>query len=456
MAMLYISHPLPVADLEAWVRPEHRRYEKEPRQNNRSEADSRIFSRERDIAISALERYHVIGTVANPGKPRAYKLTNTFATSLRLALTGGGNHKSFGVPRNDKRERHVSIETLDDFARKQWEGVLSYMVGSTGINLSNERIKLSEGVTALLKGGELIATRGRQVEITQAGFAFLLEDVNAQVWAILMLYLKFSEAVSLKPCPEVVLKFSMKQLKMDQVDVLSFFFMLGSLELGQSYSKATLTPTQTQMLHDLGDYGLVFELYDSSLFYPTRLATTLTSDAGALRSSISTISSATADNSTNGFVVVETNYRIYAYTSSPLQIAILQLFTRLSTRYPNMISGKITRESIRRAVGMGITAEQIITFLNAHAHPEMRKDNPVLPPTVVDQIRLWQIEGERMKTTPGLLFKEFSTKAEYEDACRYADEVGVLEWRNDARWVFFVTRHEQVASYIRGKKDTGK
>ena len=240
---------------------------------------------------------------------------------------------------------------------------------------------------------------------------------------------------------------------MDIVDVLAFFFMLASLELGQSYSKATLTPTQTQMLHDLGDCGLIFEPPSSSLFYPTRLATTLTSDAGALRSSISSpFSSAIADNSTNGFVVIETNYRIYAYTSSPLQIAILQLFTRLHTRYPNMVAGKITRESIRRAVGMGITADQIITFLNAHAHPEMRKDNPVLPPTVVDQIRLWQIEGERMKTTPGFLFKEFPSKADYEDVCRYADEVGVLEWKSDARWLFFVTRHEQVASYLRAKK----
>lgn len=240
---------------------------------------------------------------------------------------------------------------------------------------------------------------------------------------------------------------------MNEVDVLAFFFMLGSLELGQSYSKATLTPTQIQMLHDLGDYGLVFELSDSSLFYPTRLATTLTSDAGALRSSVSSpLSSTTTGDNTTGFVVIETNYRIYAYTSSPLQIAILQLFTRLSTRYPNMVAGKITRESIRRAVGMGITAEQIITFLNAHAHPEMRKDNPVLPPTVVDQIRLWQIEGERMKTIPGYLFKEFATKADYEDTCRYADEVGVLEWKSDARWFFFVTRHEQVASYLRAKK----
>ena len=100
------------------------------------------------------------------------------------------------MPCEDPNERKVDIETLDEFARRQWEGVLGYMVGSTGVNLSREKVQLSEGVTALLQGGNLIATRGRHVEITQEGFAFLLEDVNAQVWAILMLYLESAEPVS--------------------------------------------------------------------------------------------------------------------------------------------------------------------------------------------------------------------------------------------------------------------
>ena len=38
-----------------------------------------------------------------------------------------------------------------------------------------------------------------------------------------------------------------------------------------------------------------------------------------------------------------------------------------------IIQGVITRESVRRALGAGITAEQIIHFLKTHAHPEMSK-----------------------------------------------------------------------------------
>lgn len=417
MALLYISRPMPVTDLEAWVRP-----------------DGRL---ERDNAIDLLERLHILTATTKPGKPRAYTLTNPFAASLRLALTGGGNHKSFGVPSDISDDDHVTIPELDEFARRQWEGVLGYMVGSTGIDLANNGVELSPGVQHLLKQGGLVETRGRRVEITQDGFAFILQEVNAQVWTMLILYLQNAEA-----------------LNMDEVDVLSFLFTLGSLELGLPYSKANLTPTQSQMLQDLTDFGIIHQTSPSSShFHPTRLATTLTSDANGLRSS--SLASSGSDSTKAGFIVIETNYRIYAYTSSSLQIAILQLFTRLLTRYPNMLAGKITRESIRRAVAMGITSDQIISYLTTHAHPQMLKKQPILPATVVDQIRLWQLEGDRMKATPGYLFKDFNTQGDFEAPCRYAEEIGVLVWKSEGQRKFFVTRHEQVAAYLRNQARKG-
>ena len=131
----------------------------------------------------------------DPGKPRAYSLTKPFAASLRLALTGGGDHKSFGVSSHTQGEEIITIAQLDEFARKQWEGVLGYMVGSTGVSLSDEGVRLSQGVKTLLQLGGLVEARGRHVEITQDGFAFILQEVNAQVWTILILYLENAEQV---------------------------------------------------------------------------------------------------------------------------------------------------------------------------------------------------------------------------------------------------------------------
>ncbi|KAI9715177.1 MAG: hypothetical protein M1812_006156 [Candelaria pacifica] len=421
MAMLYNSHPLPIADLEAWVRPDSRR--------------------ERDHAISLLDRLHIFTTISEPGQPRAYMLTNPFAVSLRLALTGGGSHHSFGVPCDTPDKHPIDIDFLDTFARTQWEGILHYMVGTTGTGLQVGGKGATPSAKTLLQNGDLVGKHGSKAEITKKGFSFLLQEVNAQVWALLVIYLETADG-----------------LNMDAVEVLSFLFMLGSLELGQDYSTLTLTSTQVQMLDDLSDYGIVYRRSQSSTrFYPTRLATTLTSDAGALRSVSAGFDSALRSGDGKGFIVIETNYRIYAYTSSPLQIAVLALFARLSTRYPNMVSGRISRESIRRAISTGITSDQIITYLTTHAHPQMRKNTPILPPTVVDQIRLWQIEGERMKSTVGLLFKDFASLEEYMAPCLYAEEIGVLVWKNESKRMFFVTRHEQVASFLkRNSKEARK
>lgn len=64
-------------------------------------------------------------------------------------------------------------------------------------------------------------------------------------------------------------------------------------------------------------------------------------------------------NTQEGFIIVETNYRIYAYTDSTLQISILSLFINMQTRFANMVVGLLTRDSVREALGRGITADQV-------------------------------------------------------------------------------------------------
>ena len=309
-------------------------------------------------------------------------------------------------------------------------------------------------------------SRDRSPKITQAGFSFILQEGNAQIWVLLIQYLEMSES-----------------LAMEKTDVLHFLLMLGSLQLGQAYSVATLTQTQCMMLRDLRDYGVVYQRRDNSdRFYPTRLATTLTSDVTGLRTAAATISSAAAAATTatasttastamtapqqqqppptgqpaeedRGFIIIETNYRLYAYTNSPLVIAILDLFTKLGSRFPNLVTAKLTRNSIQRAIANGITADQIIDYLRVHAHPIMRKNALVLPPTVVDQIRLWQIEGERMKTTPGFLFRDFNTQWDFDDTARYAEELDVLAWKDSRMRLMFVTRTEQIFDYLSRRQE---
>ena len=322
----------------------------------------------------------------------------------------------------------------------------------------------------LLIAGRLVERRpSGSIEITRAGFTFLLQEANAQVWTVLLHWLEAMD--------------SNRELGLEAVDMLSFLFVLASLELGRAYDTNALTEQRRNMLPSLVDFGLIYiPNHKRGMFFPTRLATTLTSSSNALRSISEGVNAATASalssssgtaNSatskagpgsildpsadTKGSVIIETNYRLYAYTQSTLQIAVLALFSKLSRRFPDMVAGRISRDSIRQAINYGITADQIISYLAAHAHEQMHRNaaltnKPILPPTVVDQVRLWQIENERMKTTSGFLFRDFDDQKEYLETAQFSEEIGVLVWRDDRRGMFFANKHEQIRDYLKGRK----
>lgn len=71
--------------------------------------------------------------------------------------------------------------------------------------------------------------------------------------------------------------------------------------------------------------------------------------------------------------------------------------------------GILTRDSIRQALKGGITAEQMIGYLKQHAHPQMFESESglALPPTVVDQIKLWELERNRLVYSDGVLYSQF-------------------------------------------------
>jgi transcription initiation factor TFIIH subunit 4 len=392
---------------------------------------------------------HILFTVPEPATPRAYRLNPAFANSLRQALQGSGPSGAFGLLCDDgAAAQTVTMAELDAWARGQWEAILYFMVGSVGAALNSKAgARATSSMKKILEMGNFVSVRGGRVNITKQGFAFLLDEANTQVWTLLIVYLGSAESVRI---PDSTLcSLMVTQLQMDPVEMLSFLFMLGSLEFGKAYSTKRLTDTQKHMLDDLNDFGIVSRVSsDPSRFYPTRLATTLTSsETMSILSDVSSITSMRG----NGYIVLETNHRIYAYTSSPLQVAVLNLFVKLTGRQANFIAGKLTKDSVQRAISYGITADQIISYLASNAHGQLRRNKTILPPTVVDQIRLWQIEGDRMLATPGYLLKQFPGQKDYKEMVDYAEALGVLVWRNDEELCFFASSVEQLSAYMQKK-----
>lgn len=71
--------------------------------------------------------------------------------------------------------------------------------------------------------------------------------------------------------------------------------------------------------------------------------------------------------------------QVYAYTMSELQVAILRLFVRAECRLPNLFVGTLTRESVTQALEFGVQADQIISFMQQHAHPHVLHKVPIVP-----------------------------------------------------------------------------
>lgn len=172
MGMLYMPTPLSSTDLNAWFRPS-------------------AFKLQR-AALGILEKLHIIAQKQqDTTRQISYTLNPGFSKSLRQALEGSGTHRSFGVPAPRTNERRVSIEELDQYAQTQWESILFYMVGSTvGFHGAMQR-DIGKGTRSLLEAGDFVSKKmGGGVGITRTGFMFVLQDTNAQVWSLLIEYLK--------------------------------------------------------------------------------------------------------------------------------------------------------------------------------------------------------------------------------------------------------------------------
>jgi len=83
-----------------------------------------------------------------------------------------------------------------------------------------------------------------------------------------------------------------------------------------------------------------------------------------------------------------------------------------------LVTGKITKQSVMSAVNRGIAVDLIIDFLEQYAHSLMKQNEPVLPINVVDQMRLWEAEGQRMKVHSAFMICLIPTDAEFDEFIR--------------------------------------
>jgi len=451
MRLIYINNSIPRQTIDVWVK-------------NDSGSQSR-----HKAAVARLLALRVLTSATKETKEKeknkvVYRLNSNFEQQLRQALCNGPGRTRWTKQLPPDKHR-PTMEQLDEYAQSAWESILHFMVGHAGPNQKTP----SKGVVDLLVRTKLMQQESEDAgQITNDGFQFLLKDIHTQVWTFILEYVNTSE-----------------QRRMDRDEVLTFLFELSFLELGHDYPVEDLTESQRVLLTDLREFGLVYQKKSSSpRFYPTRLAINLASGmahaadiapAAATATAAAATSTSTAapsrlslaGGSGAGYIVVESNYRVYAYTTSALQIALLSLFVRMTCRLPNLAVGVITRDSVRDALKNGITAQQMIAFLQQHAHPICRaardvdhdkpyakRSAPAVPETVCDQIRLWEAERNRVTYTNAVLYDQWPSLQVFTACEAYAREAQVLLWSDPAtatnpRLVVLQSAHDIMRDFIK-------
>lgn len=403
LQMLCIDVPVGAKSMEEWVLPDG-------------------FTKHK-VAIDRLVQLRLFIRAVDRTKEVTYRLNQTFQSNLRKLLIYGG-HLTREPMDSNITVRLPNLEDLEIYALEQWECFLLQLISSTQ---AEKPTNISSSMMKIFQRGLLSQREKEAPKLTESGFQFLLMDINAQLWYIIREYISNSE-----------------ERGVDLAELISFLLELSFHVTGKAYNSNTLTETQRYIIKDLADLGLVKlqQGRKETWFIPTKLATNLS------------VSLSDSSSRKEGFVVVETNFRMYAYSTSKLHCEILRLYSRIEYQLPNLIVCAMTKESLYAAFENGITAEQIISFLQQNAHPRVAGRVPAVPENVTDQIRLWESDLNRVETMPSYLYDEFPSKDVFEAACDFARDRGGFLWEDSKKMRLVVKAeiHLEIREFLRRTK----
>ena len=356
---------------------------------------------------------------------------------------------------------------LESFARDQWERLLLYLVGQEeapepeaggGVDvpslLSEAGLMWTAAEAAQAEGQSLEEwwavpdqrPDGQQLVIrAQTGFAYLLLERSAQLWLLLQRYVARSEEGA--------------GGAQGAAQVLALLLRLSFLPAAVP-QRAPAEASWRRLLGDMASLGVVFPLGEDAgaLWYcVTPLAASVAAGLVADGAGGGMGVGEGGGRPGGGHVIVETNFRVYAYTSSRVELAVLQFFCRPEYLLPNLFVGALTRDSVAGALRAGVGGDQIVNYLAAHAHPQVAHRRPPLPETVADQVRLWAADTGRLKGEAATLYDGFTSAEGFAAAKAVADAAGGLLWCSEEKRELVVRRaaHEGMRLWMKARKDEG-
>lgn len=145
------------------------------------------------------------------------------------------------------------------------------------------------------------------------------------------------------------------------------------------------------------------------------------------------------------FILLETNFKLYAYTTSVYEISIIRLFTDVCMHLPNMIKGNLTEESLSNAFSKGVTSQQIINFLRSYV---LFED---IPEAILNQIEIWDLKRKRIRIVPGYLYSNFLNLVDYQNVVKFCVSKDCLIDRDDEKRMIVIKSefNDMVKDYVK-------
>lgn len=285
-------------------------------------------------------------------------------------------------------------DTHSEHKFRKFEGILQSIVEPQGSK--------AETINILLHG-ELVDAA---LNITHKGFEFLLKTRKDQMWLLLIYGLQLVAA-------------TMQEKEL---------YLLSIAELSHRRKNTCYrTPLPRKILEFFSRLGLVDIVRDNVIFLKNDFNTLFENKVAEL----------------NKFLIVETNHKIYAYTTSKYELSILSLFCRIDLMLSFLVVGVLSEENINRAFSRGITAKQIVHYLDSYSRS--------LPAAVCELIFIWESQRTRMTITDAYLYTNFLNFADFKKVLSLCQENDFLIDYDERRRMIMVKveSHPVVKEFVK-------
>lgn len=395
-------------------------------------------------ALEALLRYRVLvpaGPGPGPGlgeaagglsrQPQQLVLQRDFAERLRGQLRGQSAGAA-GAPGVLESPAAASHEVLHNYAVSRWEALLRWLTPDPQDRPSRPSVEVERACMRLgLK---------EQEQLTPQGFRFVLNDRQHQLWALLIAYLQQAREESIgQRCVD------------GSQGPLQFLLSLSEANVGQAVTPTTASSPKLGFIRFLVDIGVLWTRHvatadvrarggaEAPLATPAALAlfrrdVALTLSRSLAGGPVPHAEHGEALEEGQG-IIVESNFKVYAYTSGHLHATLLGLFCKMVTRLPNLVVAHLTAEPALQAMKRGICVDNMVRYLESSAHPRalkrLREGASVVPANVRNQLEVWEASRSRTSSSEGVLFEwtedEWDPLA-FEAARACAEALGGLLW----------------------------